>query len=109
MGRLEGRQGHWSRKGGLGEREVLVGLESGRLILMGQACDALWTVLLLSKPQLRRSPYGWPTAQGNFHPSASARGPCHVSWPLAPFLEHSYLAFKILLKLPSVVFSFQAN
>lgn len=49
MGRLEGRQGHWSRKGGLGEREVLVGLESGRLILMGQACDALWTVLLLSK------------------------------------------------------------
>lgn len=101
----EGDRDTGARRVAWAGRKALVRLESGRLSVGGQACEAVWAVQHLSKPQLHWSRYGWPTAQGNFYPSASARGPCHVAWPLAPFLEYSYLAFEILLKLPSVAFS----
>ena len=116
MGRLGRETGAQEQEGWSRWREVLVGLggpggagEWERLGVMGQACDSCWTARLWSKPQLCRSTYDWPTARDNVHPPASARGPGHVAWVLTPFLEYSSLAFEILLKIPSVAFSFQAD
>ena len=58
----------------------------GGSLVMGWACDSLWTVQLLSKPQLCRSTSSWPRAVGSFHPQplpcilAVLPAPCPLSW-----------------------------
>lgn len=111
-----GRQAHGSRKGDLGGEkskwvwESPVGLENGRDLV-------LWVrpVILARQSTLGLSPRWADLLMAGSRPGAmSILRPLPVVLamllgPLTPFLEYSSLAFEILLKIPSVAFSFRAN